>query len=149
MLHTNLFLDTALISRTSGRNLGTFRAVLFRMSGRRWIEERFQFVFQLKTITRGNKGSEYYCVPISNLRTRDWWSVPRSGRFISSRETGSHWVGSWVVRRAGLDSAGEGKNSHASLGNLTVFPTPPARCLVSVLRTTCRRKSIRILLFGV
>jgi hypothetical protein len=36
------------------------------------------------------------------------------------------------------------KKSHASLGNRTMFPTPPARSLLTALRTACRRAAIRM-----
>ena len=78
------FLDATLISRTSGRSLRTFTAVLYRMSGRRWIEEHCLF-FQVRNIMRDNGGSEYYCVRIRKLRTRYWWSVARSGHFTPSK----------------------------------------------------------------
>jgi hypothetical protein len=44
MLHTDLHINIALIRRTSGQSLGTFRAMLFQISGDHWTGKYFDIV---------------------------------------------------------------------------------------------------------
>jgi hypothetical protein len=43
MLHSHLHLNSAVIRRTSGRSLGTFKSSGFSGMGELWVEEHFPF----------------------------------------------------------------------------------------------------------
>jgi hypothetical protein len=43
-LHTDLHVNISLMRRTSGQSLGTFRAMLFQMSGYHWTGKYFDIV---------------------------------------------------------------------------------------------------------
>jgi hypothetical protein len=90
---------------------------------------------------KGYRGVELQCYAFltSALNGGDW-TASCTGRFSpGDRYNGNHWIGGWVVPRAGIDrygGCGEEKNALPLTEIETRFLGPSARCPVAILTTT-------------